>query len=363
MFSNYLKPSNYDELTFNRYLHQARVLLILSVVLYLTYTALFFYVGISELAVIGGVGLVLSIACWFVLKGNKPTDFSLYFVYLSMQIMASSCAIYASILIGFGSGFFLFLFLIILFNLMVIDLMPAVKIIKTVIAVIISIALAMHSYNFTPTYLLEDFQLNVLYYMNLGSFIVVSIGGSYYHAFQSFKIEKHLSDNLVLDTLTQQYNRFFFNQQVYINRLNLKNNETFYAMVDIDFFKTINDRYGHQIGDKVLVKTAQQLNESLAGLGILYRWGGEEFLIIINDSSYKKVVNLLKKICSDIENLDMCFLDKTNLSINLTVTIGVSCSKEGCSDWQKTIEESDRALYQGKSQGRNQVVFYEAETE
>lgn len=122
------------------------------------------------------------------------------------------------------------------------------------------------------------------------------------------------------------------------------------AMIDIDFFKRINDTYGHDIGDKAIVTVAQAITKHFRATDIVARMGGEEFCIIaVNNNSVAETMNRLRLY---IEALPIPLDEKE--SIHLTVSIGV------CTNITNTLEEminhSDEALYTAKQNGRNQVV-------
>lgn len=128
-----------------------------------------------------------------------------------------------------------------------------------------------------------------------------------------------------------------------------------YCLIDIDYFKSFNDKFGHAIGDEILKKTAEKLSFSLPEGYLLYRWGGEEFLLIINNRSHKKKLNEddVKKIISRLTKPIMLDIGcELSFSSGFTLTEGknpIQC-----------INEADIALYNAKSQGRNRVLQFKA---
>jgi diguanylate cyclase (GGDEF)-like protein len=124
------------------------------------------------------------------------------------------------------------------------------------------------------------------------------------------------------------------------------------VMVDIDFFKKINDNYGHAVGDLVIKKMASMLRENAAASDIVCRFGGEEFCILIPDSSRDQVVNSCEKMRARISQVPAAELaDKTTLQA--TVSIGI-CAEIG-SSLESMINTADTLLYQAKAGGRNRV--------
>lgn len=130
-----------------------------------------------------------------------------------------------------------------------------------------------------------------------------------------------------------------------------------FILIDIDFFKSINDEHGHANGDKVLVELAKKLTEISRSTDIVSRWGGEEFLIIL----YNSEIDQVKIFCNRIhEAVNQITISNTDNKL-LTVSIGVAYVNEeeiNNSDIiaEKT-READTALYQAKEDGRNQTIY------
>ncbi|MCD4776188.1 MAG: diguanylate cyclase [Candidatus Aegiribacteria sp.] len=121
-------------------------------------------------------------------------------------------------------------------------------------------------------------------------------------------------------------------------------------MADIDDFKQVNDRYGHACGDEILVEVSKRLEKTLRNQDITARWGGEEFLLLLPETSLHSAVKVAKKTKALIENTPF-ICNKT--SINLTMTFGVS--EGGVIPVEDAIQLADTALYRGKRTGKNTV--------
>jgi diguanylate cyclase (GGDEF)-like protein len=127
------------------------------------------------------------------------------------------------------------------------------------------------------------------------------------------------------------------------------------AILDIDNFKAINDTYGHDAGDHTLQAIAQSLIKGCRESDAIGRWGGEEFLLLINESSLKNVMEIAQRIRTTIESHQI--LLPNNRSKNVTVTIGLTCiTPETRPTLEELINWADQALYKGKRGGRNLVV-------
>jgi len=162
-----------------------------------------------------------------------------------------------------------------------------------------------------------------------------------------------LNDEATKDPLTGLFNRRFMNQNLEekVDRL-LEEGRIFGLIIcDIDNFKKVNDTFGHESGDDVLVNTARVLMSSLRENDVVCRWGGEEFLIAI-DGNKKITVDVAERIRSMIE--DMVVVSH-GYSIKITMTFGVCESIPGL-NVDKLVEIADQRLYKGKQNGKNQVV-------
>lgn len=124
------------------------------------------------------------------------------------------------------------------------------------------------------------------------------------------------------------------------------------VMCDIDFFKKVNDTYGHNAGDYVLIQVAQILKNEILEMGEAFRWGGEEFILVIPDFDEKKAKDLAENIRLKIQETEFRFETK---SIHITMSFGVVdfINEES---FQENIERVDTRLYKAKSLGRNCVI-------
>ena len=126
-------------------------------------------------------------------------------------------------------------------------------------------------------------------------------------------------------------------------------------MLDIDYFKLVNDRYGHLVGDEVLRQVARRANERLRRSDVMTRYGGEEFLALLPDTDLEGAIVVAQDIRQAIEMHPMVVGGK---EIPITISIGVHAGVFGNAPdaADAMISASDWALYQAKEQGRNRVV-------
>jgi len=127
-------------------------------------------------------------------------------------------------------------------------------------------------------------------------------------------------------------------------------------MVDVDFFKQVNDQYGHDVGDTVLKRVADILNKSVREADIVVRYGGEEFIVLLVDVEKGKSVEIAEKIRKKVENM---VIHTDGVTLKKTVSIGVSEFPHDSDRFWQCIKFADIALYRAKETGRNKVVRFE----
>lgn len=159
-----------------------------------------------------------------------------------------------------------------------------------------------------------------------------------------------------LDPLTELYNRRRMLQYLDQVEKEYALNEMRFlslALGDIDFFKKVNDAYGHETGDEVLKSVAKVFMKAMNGKGEVCRWGGEEFLIAFYNMNGDEALVLLTEILEQICSMEILHEGK---SIKITMTFGL-VEYYKASGIEGSIQEADKKLYQGKESGRNQIVY------
>jgi diguanylate cyclase (GGDEF)-like protein len=121
------------------------------------------------------------------------------------------------------------------------------------------------------------------------------------------------------------------------------------SMVDIDHFKRINDSYGHAVGDQVLFQLANVIQDNIRNPDTAGRYGGEEFLVVLPNTSLKEAVEQADRLCKRIRETDI----NIGKMIRMTVSVGVAEYKHGEENWQKFLRRADLALYEAKNGGRD----------
>ena len=146
-----------------------------------------------------------------------------------------------------------------------------------------------------------------------------------------------------IDSLTKVYNRFFLENS--FEQIFKFYKEKIIAMLDIDFFKKINDTYGHQAGDKILAYFAEHIQKNLRKDDLIIRYGGEEFLIFMPNTSKEEAYIVLHKIKNSLKDVD---------GIKFTFSAGIANEGETLAEM---IKIADDRLYKAKKSGRNRIIY------
>ena len=162
----------------------------------------------------------------------------------------------------------------------------------------------------------------------------------------------------VLDGLTGLYNRRQFEiglEQEY-NRTKRHPSDFALAILDIDFFKKVNDTHGHQYGDYVLKTVAELVKKSFRKTDLLYRYGGEELVMIMPETNIEGALIPVQRLRRSIEDYDF---DYNGIKTKVTASIGLTMNYQTFSTSAEMLKSADQALYKAKESGRNRVVLHE----
>ena len=162
------------------------------------------------------------------------------------------------------------------------------------------------------------------------------------------------------DFLTGLKTRGYFEQQLdlEIKRAERKKSTLALLMIDIDFFKSLNDTYGHHVGDQVLRDVSSILMKDMREVDTVARYGGEEFVIILPETSAVGALQVAQRLRKSVEQANF-FAGSPDKVEHLSISIGIALYDQDAQFKQDLIEAADSALYAAKSQGRNRVITYE----
>ncbi|MCP3899258.1 MAG: diguanylate cyclase [Desulfobacteraceae bacterium] len=166
-------------------------------------------------------------------------------------------------------------------------------------------------------------------------------------------VHKRIAESSIKDGLTGLYNHRYFMEvlDIEFERAQRYNRIFSLLMIDIDYFKSINDQHGHQAGDGVLSRLSDMFFSSVRKSDVVCRYDGEEFSIILPDTGKENAILTAERIRKEVEK--EVFIEAT-MQIKITISIGV-CTNSGIDSVRTLISESDKALLKAKENGRNRV--------
>ena len=179
------------------------------------------------------------------------------------------------------------------------------------------------------------------------------------------RVRSHLSrvavwqEMSLRDGLTRAYTRRYFDERLRQEVLRSRRSGTSLslAMLDLDFFKRINDQHGHPVGDAVLVQVVGLLESQVRSSDLLARYGGEEFALILLDSQLEDAHRALTRACSRVAQAPLVIDLPGQPPLSLTVTLsGGMAALEPGEEPERLVSRADRALYAAKAAGRNRVL-------
>ena len=172
--------------------------------------------------------------------------------------------------------------------------------------------------------------------------------------YSALYMQRSLRNLVEQDTLTELNNRRFADKRLKQTQMQADIHGTHFvvAIGDIDFFKSVNDTYGHECGDIVLKQVAAVLKKHMLGKGFVARWGGEEFLFLYDNADLDDARKETELLLDEIRNLPITYDDQ---NLHITMTFGLA---EGGvqTNIKNLLQKADANLYKGKEAGRNRVI-------
>lgn len=202
--------------------------------------------------------------------------------------------------------------------------------------------------------LTDGFMLPALFYKS--TFVIPLLAGLLFMLMASDEIAAQVSRLASLDALTSIYNRRAFDELAGRSLLDSSKcgKPSSLLTLDLDHFKTINDRYGHAMGDRVLKRVTETIAAQLRSRDIFGRYGGEEFSILLPDTATEQALLVAERLRQVVQDLRV---EIDTVPLSLTVSIGLATDRGTPKALERLFDESDRALYLAKAQGRNQVAL------
>lgn len=319
-----------------------------------TYLVIFAVIGAEPLAILNIFSVIIYLIIPVILLQENPAS-SLCLVLFQLEVMIHAIA--CIVVLGWGLGFEL-LFIAFMMTTLFAD--TGNKQITYFFAAAQPFAFLVLFFLYHDSYKITGYWRDFLFTFNiicvcslaivLSFFLEISNRTAYQNAQKERDDIKDISNQ---DPLTKIYNRHAL--QEFLDE-NLSQARNFAVMMgDIDNFKRINDTYGHNVGDLVLVKVANIFKNIFRKNDFLCRWGGEEFLAIICDIDKTEAINVVRRAK---ETIATSKVKHGETELNVTMTFGlVYCDGGGEFDIWSLIKRADQLLYKGKNSGKNIVMF------
>jgi two-component system, cell cycle response regulator len=161
----------------------------------------------------------------------------------------------------------------------------------------------------------------------------------------------------VTDELTGLYNRRYFDRHLMLmlDKAREQGRDMALMLIDMDFFKSVNDNHGHDTGDAVLREFAERLRRNIRGVDLACRFGGEEFVVLMPDTDYRQAQSVAERVRMAVA--ERGFETRESRPLTVTCSVGVALNERKFDTPEMLLKRADVALYRAKREGRNRVVF------
>lgn len=330
-----------------------RVLVAVSVLagaIHVAFLALFQATGVGVLANINVASVLCYVLAFFIVRRGHALAGILL---MSGEVVAH--AVLASVLIGWGSGFHHYIILvvpvIVLSSLYGWPLKLALSLGFAALYAGLSALLR----SAEPPYRLDALVLDGLHLFNVAGMLVILIALSAYYFILVSQAQRTLRLLATTDPLTQLSNRrhLLGAGQAEVRRVQRYGRPLSVILCDVDHFKLINDRHGHDAGDAVLRAVSRTLQRGLRNMDLAARWGGEEFLLLLPETPLDGARQLAERLRADIAAQRIAVAAGGTVSLTLTFGVAAIGPDEAL---EQAISRADAALLAGKREGRDRVV-------
>lgn len=346
------KRKNYPDEELHNYVLMLAVSIVACTV-HVTFSIFFFVVGSLPLAVSHVIGVFIFVLAFWLLE-RRHYDMS--GTLLAVMILFSTLAtIY---MIGGDNFSILYQFIVLLMLLIIPFTNKKIPLILGGLLPFIMVGSYLYTLHNAPVAPIGTAN-EVLAVMNIvvaatGVVLLLSLDRIIRGFIENFKQKKlrELEVQATVDPLTGLYNRRYATTSFERLASNLPEGESYIAIADIDDFKLVNDTYGHEAGDAVLRMISDTFRANTRKSDLIFRWGGEEFLLILQSVSAVDAFRLLDKIRARIQETPVHY---KNTPLRVTITIGAT--KLNLNDISQSIETCDKKMYEGKKSSKNVVVI------
>lgn len=325
----------------------------------LFYSCVFMGISFVGGSTSGGI-IVAAMAIGYIISMSTTYGKDTRLVNVTFNIVTIIGIIASVIWYGWNSGIQHFLFVLVVYNILFVRMSVVLQIVSTICVCAVRFILYFYCRYNSPIFILnENMVVSIQVISTMLVFMALMTSGIIY-AIENQETEvklirynKELEKIASTDPLTQLWNRYRLLQFVENYLKTYKDGICSVCLCDIDFFKKVNDTYGHEAGDRVLQEVGKVFMSEMMKQGAVARWGGEEFLIFFTDRNGDDAYTKLESIRSKIKKIVVPFESK---EIKITMTFGL-VEYDYTIDLDKNIKVADDRLYKGKQNGRDQIVY------
>lgn len=309
---------------------------------------IYYLLEINELTYINILSITIYTLCYFLIE-HERYKLVVALVFFDITLYSTLTCYY----LGVESGAHYYLFIPIFLSLFMKITSPKMQALKAFSFLTLYFTFEYSAMFFTPVYQLEQIFLDNLMKFNLVLILILSAVVIYLYVLSEEKSEDILYNYATKDQLTNLNNRRYL-VSIAEQEFSKRGANTLSVIIaDIDYFKLLNDAYGHLYGDMVLVEVSKALEKNLRVGDSLARWGGEEFLFLLPNTNQEMALNIAKRMQEAIKKIHIP-LENTHEDISVSLTYGIA-QRINHEDFDQSVNRADEALYIGKEKGRNRI--------
>lgn len=304
-----------------------------------------FYRGLYLFSLIEVITIILFIFMYFRVKSTEDQN-KINFYSLAYTVLFLSVMMLAFVISGISKSMFIWAFTIPMISYLLLGIRKGF--------IVTSVY-----YSTSTVLLLNNFDIHEFDTITIANVFITAIGfWALAHIYEkaNFLSKQKLQTMAIYDTLTGLHNRTMLNQifNETISTATKENQLISLISFDLDFFKIINDKFGHIVGDQVLIEFSKILKRFTPKNATSFRLGGEEFAIIFSCENTKESIDLAEKIRHSTEKITIEINQQT---VTTTTSVGIAIEKPNLTNLTQLLKLSDQRLYHAKSLGRNKVVY------
>jgi diguanylate cyclase (GGDEF)-like protein len=334
--------------------------LLASFICHFCFIPLFLWLGVQEMVVLNIFSSIALIVSVFLVRRRW---FVAAFIIGTGELIIH--AILAVHYIGWGSGFHYFLIVLTPFIFFWPYWNIKTKIGASSFLLFLYVLLFYYSKNSIPVHSMSAWKLDLTTMVTAFTAFLVFAAVAFYYQVSVNQVEanlreanKRLEELARTDPLTELHNRRIIDEKIGEENDRHDSGSQMFSIImsDIDHFKALNDTYGHQIGDLVLVSISKILKGATRAGDVVARWGGEEFLVLLQDTGGSEAREVAERMRIAISQTPI-YIDDNEIQISMTFGVAECNNENGINE---CISRADRALYKGKAAGRNIVILEKA---